>query len=240
MALKDNLVSHWKLNETSGTRNDSHGTNHLTDNNTVGYSASGKLGNAAEFVAAQSEELSKTNNTSLEFSTNQDFTICMWAYRSSNNYIGLIGKPNNATYNASFGMWFQNNGVVDGFIGSSDGSTRARCGTNIVSLNTWVFLCLWRSSSDNIARLTINNANEVTSPSESTWAGTDTLYIGSGVGTYMDGRIDSVSIWKRVLTAQERTDLYNSGNGLDYDSWDPGAAKSLPFMKRPFRHILVR
>ena len=32
---KTSMVSWWALNETSGTRNDSHGTNHLTDNNTV-------------------------------------------------------------------------------------------------------------------------------------------------------------------------------------------------------------
>jgi hypothetical protein len=33
---------------------------------------------------------------------------------------------------------------------------------------------------------------------------------------WLDGRLDSVSIWKRMLTAAERTQLYNSGNGLDY------------------------
>jgi hypothetical protein len=32
---KANLISWWNLNEASGTRNDSHGTNHLTDNNGV-------------------------------------------------------------------------------------------------------------------------------------------------------------------------------------------------------------
>ena len=34
-ALKTSLISYWNLDEDSGTRNDSHGTNHLTDNNTV-------------------------------------------------------------------------------------------------------------------------------------------------------------------------------------------------------------
>jgi hypothetical protein len=34
-AEKVSLVSYWELDEASGTRNDSHGTNHLTDNNTV-------------------------------------------------------------------------------------------------------------------------------------------------------------------------------------------------------------
>lgn len=33
------LKAWWAFNEVSGTRSDSHGTNHLTDNNTVGYAA---------------------------------------------------------------------------------------------------------------------------------------------------------------------------------------------------------
>ena len=37
-AQKVDLVSWWDLNEESGTRNDAHGTNNLTENNTVSYS----------------------------------------------------------------------------------------------------------------------------------------------------------------------------------------------------------
>ena len=33
---------------------------------------------------------------------------------------------------------------------------------------------------------------------------------------FMNGRIDSCSIWKRVLTPAERTTLWNGGAGLDY------------------------
>ena len=43
------LVSYWALDETSGTRYDSHGSNDLTDNNTVGYTT-GVQGNAADFI----------------------------------------------------------------------------------------------------------------------------------------------------------------------------------------------
>jgi hypothetical protein len=47
---------------------------------------------------------------------------------------------------------------------------------------------------------------------------TNSVRIGSDPsGTrYLDGRVDNVGFWKRVLTAQDRTDLYNSGKGLDY------------------------
>ena len=54
-----NLVGDWSMDETSGTRADSHGTNNLTDNNTVG-STTGVISNAASFVSANSEYLSST------------------------------------------------------------------------------------------------------------------------------------------------------------------------------------
>ena len=33
---------------------------------------------------------------------------------------------------------------------------------------------------------------------------------------YWDGLIDEVGFWKRILTAQEKTNLYNAGAGLAY------------------------
>lgn len=48
MALTDNLVSYWKLDESSGNASDSVGSNTLTNNGTAGY-ASGKINNAVDF-----------------------------------------------------------------------------------------------------------------------------------------------------------------------------------------------
>jgi len=54
--LLDGLVSWWDLDEESGIRYDSVGSNDLTDNNTVGYD-NGKIVNAASFVATNGERL---------------------------------------------------------------------------------------------------------------------------------------------------------------------------------------
>ena len=62
--LPTNLIAYWKLDEASGTRNDSKGANHLTDNNTV-TQAVGKVGNAAQFTLANSEYLSIADNADL-------------------------------------------------------------------------------------------------------------------------------------------------------------------------------
>ncbi len=59
-----NLVSWWKLDESSGNRSDSQSNNLLTDNNTV-TSIAGKKNNAAHFTLANSEYLSIPDNSSV-------------------------------------------------------------------------------------------------------------------------------------------------------------------------------
>lgn len=60
MALADNLVSYWQM----GSANDSHGTNHLTNNNSVSFTT-GKVGNAASFAAASSQYLSHADDATV-------------------------------------------------------------------------------------------------------------------------------------------------------------------------------
>ncbi len=74
MSLLDGLRVHYKLNESSGQRNDSHtNARHLTDNNTV-PSRTMVLGNGASFDDANSEYLSHADNTDFEFSG--DLRLC--------------------------------------------------------------------------------------------------------------------------------------------------------------------
>lgn len=36
---------------------------------------------------------------------------------------------------------------------------------------------------------------------------------------YFNGRLDAVSVWNKVLSADEVTQLYNSGNGKQYPNY---------------------
>ena len=60
MALTDNLVSYWKLDESSGNAADSVGSNTLTNTNTVTYSA-GKINNGADFERDSAQYFSNLN-----------------------------------------------------------------------------------------------------------------------------------------------------------------------------------
>src|SRR5687768_4787916 len=88
--LLTSLIAHWRLDETSGFRADSHAGLDLGDINTVA-SAAGKLSNAASFLASNEESLSHVDNAALSMG-NIDFTIALWVWFDSLAGSGLAGK----------------------------------------------------------------------------------------------------------------------------------------------------
>jgi len=98
------LSAWWSLDETSGTRNDSHGSNHLTDNNTVGYT-SGVKSNAATFIAANNESLSISDNAALSMG-DISFSVCAWVnLEDKTGDKVLVGKWMPGGDNREYMMW---------------------------------------------------------------------------------------------------------------------------------------
>jgi len=219
MSLLTDLKAHWKLNAASGTRVDSEGTNDLTDNNTV-LDAAGKIGQAAQFVRANTEFLNIVDNTDLS-TGDIDFMIAVWAYFDSKpaGAMGIVSKWGSPD-NEYLLRW---NNVNDRFeFFHADAVDNEKVVADVFGAPTtgvWLFVIVWHDAAANTLNIQVNNGtadslNTTLNPQD---GGTD-FRIGiheSGFGPF-DGRIDSVSFWKRVLTAQERTDLYNGGAGLDY------------------------
>jgi RHS repeat-associated protein len=216
------LVSWWTMNETSGTRNDSYGTNHLTDNNTVTY-ATGLNGNAANFVTTNQEYLSITDNASIS-TGDVDFTWAANVYMNNNNtsYV-IIDKSDNVNqtlfdyrlaYNSGTGFRFRTSSTV--YVDSG-----------AVSANAWHTVIAWHDSVHNTINIQVD-AGVVNSIAFSGGT-TDTTYpltIGaySNGTTGLDGRIDEVAFYKRVLTAGERSWLYNGGAARTFTDINPPVA----------------
>lgn len=212
--LLNGLISHWKLNESSGTRADSHGGLDLGDINTVGQAA-GKLGNSASFIAGNEEALS-VGDTPDHSMGDIDFTIALWVWFDAISSTGLAGKW--ATDSLEYLAYCDGTNLR--FLVSDDGvSTVSVTNSQSLSTGTWYFFVAWHDASANTINLSVNN-NTPASAAHSTgvYAGNASFYLGRNEEglTYLSGRLDSVSIWKRLLTAAERTQLYNSGAGLDY------------------------
>lgn len=212
---------HWKLNEASGNATDSIGSNTLTDNNTV-TSAAGKIGNARQFTAANSESLTIADNAVLS-GGNIDFTIAGWVYLDSKSVDRVFcakGSSGNyeyvIRYNAAFDT-FQAFFYHDGTNSSSVSATSL--GT--IATGTWYFVVVWHDSVSDTINIQVNNGtvDSAAANAAGIFNGTGTFALGkqgSDNVDFWDGRIDSVTVWRRALSPAERAALYNGGSGVDY------------------------
>lgn len=218
--LTNSLISYWTLDEVSTgaapvTRNDSFGTNHLTDNNTTA-SAAGKISDAGSFVAINSEYLSCASNASLQ-TGDIDFTVSAWV-----NYTDLVGgKILLSKWNA-LGEWrlgsLGTGSSFDFIVGDGATSAAVTSGT-VATAGAWYFVVVWHDSTLNTINIQVNDGATVsavwTTGLSSTAFDFEIGAQASGI-TCFNGLIDEVGFWKRLLTATERTALYNSGVGLSY------------------------
>jgi len=219
MALKTSLISYWKLGEASGNRVDSHGSNTLTDNNTV-TQAAGKIGNAAQFTAASSEYLSIVDNAGIS-TGNIDFSIAGWVYLDSKASSRRIFSKTDNT-DSEYNLFYRQSTDRFQFDINSGGIAVAASTLGSPSTATWYFIVAWHDAAGDTLNIQINNgtadstATAGVGPSDTAYG----LQLGRLGTDYMDGRIDDTAFWKRTLSSDERTQLYNGGNGLSYDVWD--------------------
>lgn len=218
-ALLNSLISYWKLDEASGTRNDAHGANHLTDNNTV-TQAAGRIGNAGQFTSANSEYLSIADNAALS-TGDIDFTIAFWVYYDS-NFSSIITKGTSET---TAGREYVVKAIAGGnnivFQVSDGASETTLFGGPNLALGSWYYVIVWHDSvGDTINRQVNDGGVDSVAWSTGVQDGAGTFRLGVNCnadgGSFHDGRIDEVGFWTRVLTAAERTSLYNAGAGLAY------------------------
>jgi hypothetical protein len=216
MSLLDGLVSFWDLDELSGVRYDAFGPNHLTDNNTVGYTA-GKVNNAANFVAANLEYLEITDaaQQGLKFG-DSDFTIACWVKLATvSAYRFFITK---STDPSAYEYALDHTGSAYRFYCKNATTLTPVTGFGAAT-GAWAFVVGWHNSVANNVNLQVNNATPVsashTGGCQATSAPVRLGAYGSSSGAnFMDGAIDEIAVWNRVLTADEKTELYNGGAGI--------------------------
>lgn len=239
MSLQVGLISHWKLDETSTgsgavTRNDSHGSNHLTDNNTV-VSATGKLSNGADFEKDNTEYLSITDGSQVGLDlgvSGQDFAVSMWINVESTptQWLGsggdtrpLISKWSSVSNQRTVCLEYGYNGSNYIFAshttsdGSSVTSNVITCG--LLTTGAWYHVVAIYDASAGTVEWYLNNSSlGTTGATTSLYNSTSAFQIGalSQQGCYFDGVIDEVSIWGRTISSTEVAELYNSANAKAY------------------------
>lgn len=212
--LTTNCESFWKLNETSGTREDSIGSNDLTSSGAVD-SAIGSVGNAANFDNA-ADQLFITDNASLSFG-NEDMSLSFWVYlNTASTSSHIIGKW--GTGGLEYAVYLPSSGGPRFIITHNGASQQFVTSTPALSTSAWHHIVAWHDSVANTINIQVDNGTiYTTAHSLGLYNGTKAFTLGndSTLGTNFRGRIDSVGVWRRVLTSDERLYLYNSGNGTE-------------------------
>ena len=222
MALIDNLVSYWKLDESSGNASDSHGSNTLTNNNSTAY-VSAKINNGADFERGSSNffEITDGSQSGLDLT---DMTISAWfnleSLPSSGQAYSIVAKMGHGGTNA-YELCYCNEGGTLRFqfyTESGLGGAAFKYDTTL-STSTWYHVVLTLSGTT--AQYYLGGSSvSGTGSSYVPRNGTAPFRIGSGnlmeAADYFDGIVDEVGIWSRAVSSGEVTSLYNSGSGLAY------------------------
>lgn len=220
--LTTDLVAYWKLDETSGSRADSAGSNTLADNNTV-TSGTGKQGNAALFTLANSEYLSISDNTALSMG-NRNVSFNVWVKMNSKpaGNASILAKWNYSGGTREYNIGYDGTADRFQFSVTSDGTNGTlgqAVANNFGSPSTGVWYNIhasYNAATDTLSIAVNDGTPNTASYSAGILDSTSQFNLGAmnnGGDLWWDGYIDEVGIWKRILTSTEITFLYNGGSG---------------------------
>lgn len=222
-SLLTDLVGYWKLNEASGARADSHSNGiTLSDSNSV-TSATGIISAlAADFENGNNEYLETADSATVSLGSDTSFTITAWVKLESvvGSTRAIVGKRT-GTAAADSEIFVGANTDENILFRVGNASTYLDVvNTNVMATGTWYFVACWHDAAANTLNVQVNDGTVASgSWSGGTFDGTGRFQVGtiatSTTGDW-DGLIEGVGYWKRTLTSDERTSLYNSGAGLDY------------------------
>lgn len=214
------LKAHWTMDETSGTREDSVGSNDLTDNNTVGY-GTGKQSNAADFELSNSEYFTVADHADLR--VDDGWSVSMWvnAETLTDGYFLNVRSGENG-----WGLGLATAGNIRVYAGSGSFGDQTSSGT--LSTGTWYHVAVYYSGTS--TKLYINGALDSTLSLNAIINPNTTLNVGkkaTASAVFHDGLMDEITFWNRELTATDVANIYNSGDGIPYEAASTNEVKSI-------------
>lgn len=246
MALADSLIAYWSLDEASGNAIDAHGSNDLAEASGSIGATTGKVSGARDFEKDDTEYFEIADNADLS-TGNIDFTFGGWArfesapasgdgrclWSKGEGDIEYFVEWRNFSSENRFKFWVTPNGS------SLNGVTANSLGAP--SIDTWYFVVAWHDSAGDTINIQVNNGTVDSQAYDAGVVdGTSKFMLGSLLGSvfFHDGLLDELGFWKRVLTSDERTELYNGGDGRDYAyiTGGPPAGVSIPIAMYHYMH----
>ncbi len=250
MALTTSLISVWELKEASGNALDSFGSNTLTETSgTIDASGSkpSALAGSRDFELGDTECFRLTDNADVSFG-DEDMSVAAWvnaeSLPSSGNLAYIVAKDELGGGSREYILFLQNSGGTIRFIwgvwdsgGTLNTVEASTFGTP--STATWYHIAAWHDSVNNQLGIAVNTTSNTSSYSGGMRDQTASFNIGGSSAATpdrnWDGLICQVALWNKVLSSQDRTDLYAAGAGLPYSSWGGGVATAVPVFMNQYR-----
>lgn len=229
MALTDNIISYWKLDESSGNAADSVGANTLTNNNSSTYVSA--LINNGVSLNGSTQTLSVASDLGI---TSGNWSVSTWikpsSLPSSDTSAGAFGgncfcfvNKDNATNNVIIYLYLLRIGGIQTIAVNRQKQNTANAAVEYTfTTPTNSFTHVAGTYNGTTLTLYVNGASVGTPLATSgtgASGGADQTGIGayiSGASAYFPGIVDETGIWSRALTSNEITSLYNTGVGLSY------------------------
>jgi hypothetical protein len=219
-ALSVDLISYWKIDETSGTTiYDSHGNNNCTVQTGVTISQNGLIGHAASFIGTSGGLTTGKKASELGISGGISKSVSIWIKPNiainGLNSCGIIDCGNREDQQ-QFGLKYYGAPAYWMF-DSWYGAVRIGSNDNKLADGMWHHIVVTYNSIGHKLR-TYMDGNFVTEDATKTLNTGDNYTFSIGIGSqgkYI-GSIDEVGLWKRALTDGEVKSLYNSGIGIQY------------------------
>lgn len=224
MALTDNLVAYWKLDESSGNATDASWNWHTGIAVNQATFAAWKIGNAGSFDG-NADYFRCDDSTDFDFGTGA-VSVSFWCYQDSLvNYKYIVNQRyNNWNTGAQFWIFtspwgatgdvmtfYFYNGSASQFLYSDNGSHAATTREHWVMTRSsdWATCVIYKNWAENnrATWMTVRNA-------DNNWY----FSIGENIWQpwWWNGKIDEIWVRKRELTSDEVSTLYNSWNWLQY------------------------
>lgn len=218
MALTDNVVAYWKLDESSGNAADSTGNGYtLTNNNTVGY-VPAKINNGADFGASNTNKtLSRTDSLGI---TNGSVSLSMWLWVDTQPASGESQTHAIVSASRYYIIRYRNVAGTRSLYFAGAGSSESGISiTGDLALDTWYHAVITYDSGTGLITAYLNGVRVGTATNSTTGTFTPRTVIG-GATTSVElwkGLVDEVGVWSRALTYTEVSQLWNSGNAVQYN-----------------------
>ena len=209
MTLSTNLVSFYKLDANS---NDSVGSNNGTDT-AISYATAGKIGNCATFNGTTSTiAVGSTGFPSGNGARSMSLWVKPTSLPSSGIYTELFSYGNGSS-NDRNGIYLHNNGGTQRIDFGIYGADLEY--TTTLPTTSWSYLTVTHDGTT--ARLYLNGSEVVNGARTLSTTATGASFARD---ITFNGGIDETAIWSRALTADEVSQIYNSGRGNAYPLTD--------------------